>query len=98
MTEQTCRVRAMYPRRTGIIIHIISPDESEILKGALEAQQFAIRGSCELSKLIPKYKNQYNVFSVIPQNGTQGLCSVSENSKLCIQIPVGFRYEIKKNR
>jgi len=63
MTERTCRVRAIYHRRTGIIRHIFSPDESEILKGALETQQFPLRSSCGLSKSILSTNTNFSVFT-----------------------------------
>ena len=62
MTEQTCRVRAADPRVKGIIRHIFSPVESEILRGALEAQQFTLWGSCGLSKSILSANTDFAVF------------------------------------
>ena len=63
MTEQTCRVRAADPRVKGIIRHILSPDESEILRGALEALQFTLWGSCGPSKSILSANTDFAVFS-----------------------------------
>lgn len=62
MIEQTCRVRAADPRVKGIIRHIFSHDESEILKSALGAQQFTLRSSCELSKSILRANTDFAVF------------------------------------
>ena len=52
MTEQICRVRVADTTIFETIRDVFSPSASEILKGALEAQQFTLRGSCEPSKPI----------------------------------------------
>lgn len=62
MTEQTCRVLAADPRVMGTIRHVFSHDESEILRGALEAQQFTLWGSCGLSKSILSANTDFAVF------------------------------------
>ncbi len=71
MTEQTCRVHVGDTTVFETIRRIFVPDESKILKGALAAQQFTLRGFCEPSKSILSMNTSITFSSESLQYGLQ---------------------------
>jgi len=80
-------------------------DESEILRGALAAQQFTLRNSCGLSESTLSTNTDFAVFPRFfnmacrsQMTGIEEMERITGFHDLCTQMAVGFRYDEEKNR
>jgi hypothetical protein len=87
------------------IRRIFVPGASKILRSALGAQQFTLRGSCGPSESILSTNTSFsflhrffNMACRSQVTGIEEMERVRGLHDLCMQIAVGFRYEEEKNR